>query len=67
MFLQGSITATRAWDITISQVICPGEWRFSFLGKVPKVEIILIQWGVKSLKQVQIDQIDDNPNLSYNN
>ena len=25
MFLQGSITATRAWDITISQVICPGE------------------------------------------
>ena len=22
--LQGSITATRAWDITISQVICPG-------------------------------------------
>ena len=22
---QGSITATRAWDITISQVLCPGQ------------------------------------------
>ena len=36
---QGSISATREWDITITQVVCPGQLREKSLGINPHLQV----------------------------